>query len=79
MNLPNPFDLARDLGLPTPPNPSDILNSLPNPFEMFGGGGSNGGGGSGSGGPFDIFGGLPPPKSPKDLVHKILDPIGLFG
>ncbi|MBI2811676.1 MAG: hypothetical protein HYX67_12740 [Candidatus Melainabacteria bacterium] len=51
MNLPNPFDLARDLGLPTPPNPSDILNSLPNPFDML----------SGSGGglpnPFNIFGG----------------------
>ncbi len=65
MNLPNPFDLARDLGLPTPPNPSDIFNSLPNPFDMLNG---NGGGG-GLPNPFDMIsgngggGGLPNPFS----------------
>ncbi len=92
-SIPNPFDLARDLGLPTPPSPSDLLHSLPNPLDMLGGG-SNGGGGNGGGSPFDIFGGLPNPMdmigghggsggrsggSPFDMFGGLPNPTDMFG
>ena len=53
--LPNPFDMLSGMGLPTPPNPSDLLNSLPNPLDMLSGGNSGSGGGLPN--PFDMFGG----------------------
>ncbi len=53
--LPNPFDMFGKMGLPTPPNPSDLLNSLPNPLDMLSGGSSSSGGGLPN--PFEMIGG----------------------
>ncbi len=71
LNLPNAFDLARDLGLPVPPGASEILNSLPNPLKGISDFLNN------PAKPIENL--LTPPKSAKDLVHKLIDPIGLFG
>jgi len=75
-NIPNPMDMLSRMGLPTPPNPSDL----------FGGGSSGSGGGLPN--PFDMLSGmgLPTPPNPSDLFGGgsgggggLPNPFNMFG
>jgi hypothetical protein len=79
MNLPGQFDLAKQLGLPSPqdivanlPNPFDLMKGIPNPTDMLGGGSNNAGGGDAWPNPAKGLGSFM--KDPAKPIENLLTP-----